>query len=291
LAARAPISLDDVRDLELLIRANHPLIVLETEETERVEPLTHWVAGELGLPLHGWAPDRGLFRPDLPAFTVEGSTEPLKCLDYMLQGKAESLYYLDGFITKLQDDLVVHKLCEVAQRFADNRSAVLMTAPTLDLPAPLQRLATSLRLSPPSAQQYYDFVRELLADLRRRMPVKVALTGEQVAQLLAQLQGLSMFEVKKVLTKVIVEDGSFTADDIPRIAEAKKQIIERSGVLEYFAADERMAEVAGLRNLKDWLSKRKPAFTEPLRAKKFGLAPPRGVLLIGVQGCGKSMCA
>jgi len=291
LAARAPISLEDVRDLELLIRANHPLIVLETEESERVEPLTHWVAGELGLPLHAWAPDRGLFRPDLPSFAVEGSAEPLKCLDYLLQGKSESLYYLDGFISKLQDEMVVHKLCEVAQRFSDNRSAVLMTAAVVDLPAPLQRLATNLRLSAPSAQQYYDFLRELLADLRRRMPVRVKLSGEEVAQLLAQLQGLTMFEVKKVLTKVIVEDGSFTAEDIPRIAEAKKQIIERSGVLEYFAADERMAEVAGLHNLKDWLAKRKAAFTEPIRAKKFGLTPPRGVLLIGVQGCGKSMCA
>ncbi len=291
LAARAPLSLEDVRDLEILVRANHPLIALETEEPERAEPLARWVADRLCLPLLGWSPDRGLFRPDVPSFSVEGSHDAGRCLDYVLQGKAESLYYFDDFVPKLQDELVVYKLAEVAQRFFENRSAVLMTAAAADLPLPLQRLATGLRLSPPSPEQYYDFVRELLRDLRRRMPIKVKLSGEEVAQLLAQLQGLTLFEVKKILTKVIVEDGRFTAQDIPRIAEAKKQIIERSGVLEYFAADERMSEVAGLRNLKDWLAKRKPAFTEPLRAKKFGLLPPRGVLLIGVQGCGKSMCA
>jgi hypothetical protein len=290
-AARIPTSLEDVRDLELLIRANHPLIVLETEEPERVEPLLAWVADRLVLPLLRWSPDRGLFRPDLQSFAVEGSTDAGKCLDYLREGRAECLYLFDDFLPKLQDDVVVHKLCEVARHFLDNRSAVLITASTSELPAPLQRLATALRLSPPSAEQYYEFVRELLRDLRKRMPIAVKLEGEEVAQLLAQLKGLTLFEVKKIVTKVIVEDGAFTVEDIPRIAEAKKEIVERSGVLEYFAAQESMTEVAGLQNLKDWLAKRTLAFRQPARAKKFGLEPPRGILLIGVQGCGKSMCA
>jgi hypothetical protein len=290
-STRVPTSLEDVRDLEVLIRANHPLIVLETEEPERVEPLVGWVADRLVLPLVRWSPDRGLFRPDLASFCVEGSTDAGKCLDYVREGRGECLYHFDDFLPKLQDDTVVHKLCEVAHRFLDNRSAVLITASTSDLPAPLQRLATRLRLSPPSAEQYYEFVRELLRDLRKRMPITVKLKGEEVAQLLAQLKGLTLFEVKKILTKVMVEDGSFTVEDIPRIAEAKKEIIERSGVLEYFAAQESMAEVAGLQNLKAWLQKRTLAFTQPARAKKFGLDAPRGILLIGVQGCGKSMCA
>jgi SpoVK/Ycf46/Vps4 family AAA+-type ATPase len=167
-----------------------------------------------------------------------------------------------------------------------------MTAqPGQALPPALLRLATTLRLAPPSPAQYYDFVRELLRDLSRRMPVTVKLSSDEVSRLISHLQGLTLFEVKKILTKVAVEDGQFTAEDIPRIALAKKEIVERSGVLEYFAAEERMAEVAGLGNLKSWLAKRKLAFTEPERAKQFGLSPPRGILLIGVQGCGKSMCA
>jgi SpoVK/Ycf46/Vps4 family AAA+-type ATPase len=123
------------------------------------------------------------------------------------------------------------------------------------------------------------------------MPVRVRLSGEEVARLLSQLQGLTLFEVKKVLTKTIVEDGEFTAEDIAHIAEAKKEIVARSGVLEYWSASESMMQVAGLDQLKAWLAKRKLAFTKPLQAKKFGLGAPRGVLLLGVQGCGKSMCA
>jgi AAA+ superfamily predicted ATPase len=293
MSLRVSHSLEDVRDLEILIRANHPLILLETDEPERAEPLVRWVADRLALPFIGYNPDRGLFRPDLPSFSVEGSSDAQKCLDYVAQGKSESLYYLDGLYPKLESEpLVVRKLAEIAHRFAENRSAVLMTASAAVLPSDLQRLTTTLRLSSPSPEQYYAFVRELLRDLRRRMPVSVKLSGEEVARLLTQLQGLTLFEVKKILTKVIVEDGgTFNADDIGRIAEAKKEIIERSGVLEYFSADERMSEVAGLSNLKDWLGKRKLAFSQPLRAKEFGLLPPRGILLLGVQGCGKSMCA
>jgi AAA+ superfamily predicted ATPase len=288
---RVPPSLDDVRDLEILVRANHSLIVLDTDEPERAEPLVRWVADRLALPFVGWAPDRGLFRHDIAKFTVEDSGDPLKCLDYVLAGKGETLYFLEGFAPKLDDALVVHKLATAALQLSNHRGAVLMNAHAAALPVPLQRLATTLRLPPPSPEQYYEFVRQLLSDLKRRMPVKVKLSGEEVARLLSHLQGLTLFEVKKILTKVVVEDGSFTAEDIPRIAEAKKEIVERSRVLEYFAAEERMSEVAGLANLKDWLAKRKAAFTEPQRAKQFGLSPPRGILLIGVQGCGKSMCA
>jgi SpoVK/Ycf46/Vps4 family AAA+-type ATPase len=291
LPLRVPPSLDDVRDLEILVRANHSLIVLETEEPERAEPLVRWVADRLALPFVGWAPDRGLFRHDIVKFSVDGSSDPGKCLDYVLAGKGETLYYLEGFAGKLDDALVVHKLATAALQLSNHRGAMLMTGHGAALAAPLQRLATTLRIAQPSPEQYYEFVRELLSDLRRRMPVRVKLSGEEVARLISHLQGLTLFEVKKILTKVVVEDGMFTAEDIPRIAEAKKEIVERSGVLEYFAADERMSEVAGLASLKDWLAKRKLAFTEPQRAKQFGLAPPRGILLIGVQGCGKSMCA
>jgi hypothetical protein len=288
---RVPPSLDDVRDLEILVRAHHPLIVLETDEPERAEPLARWVADRLALPFVGWAPDRGLYRHDVPGFSVEGSADPIKCLDYVLSGRGEVLYYLEGFAGKLDDALVVHKLGQLAIKLSNNRGAVLLTGHAAALPQGLQRLVTTLRLPPPTAEQYHEFVRELLKDLNRRMSVQVKLNAEEVARLLAVLQGLTLFEVKKILTKVVVEDGAFDAEDIRRVIEAKKEIIERCGVLEYFAAEERMAEVAGLGNLKDWLGKRKLAFTEPQRAKQFGLSPPRGILLIGVQGCGKSLCA
>ncbi|MFW5875632.1 MAG: AAA family ATPase, partial [Myxococcota bacterium] len=110
-------------------------------------------------------------------------------------------------------------------------------------------------------------------------------------ELLQHMQGLTFLEVRKILTQAIVEDGRLSREDIGRVLEAKRRIIERSGVLEYFPADESMGEVAGLTRLKEWLQKRRMAFREQERARQFGLAPPKGLLLLGVQGCGKSLCA
>ena len=135
---RVPPSLDDLRDLEILVRANHSLIVLDTDEPERAEPLVRWVADRLSLPFVGWAPDRGLFRHDIAKFAVEGSSDPLKCLDYVLAGKGETLYFLESFQPKLDDAMVVHKLATVALQLSNHRGAVLMNAHGAALPAPLR---------------------------------------------------------------------------------------------------------------------------------------------------------
>jgi AAA+ superfamily predicted ATPase len=288
---RVPPSDADVHDLEVLLRAHHPLVLLETDEVERAGTLVRWVADRTGLPFVRWRPDRGLSRPDVPSFEVEGSDDPVKCLEYVLQGRSESLFYLENFSGQLEEPRVVHKLVDVALHLFEHRGAVLIPTLGVTLPRELERIATVLRLRTPTNRQYYDFARQVLRDLKRRMPVRVDISGEEVGQLVGHLQGLTFFEVKKILTKVIVEDGGLSAADIPRIAEAKKEIVERSGVLEYFSSEETMREVAGLTHLKQWLQQRKLAFTEPLRAKEFGLTPPRGILLLGVQGCGKSLCA
>lgn len=291
LVERIPPSDADVRDLEVLIRANHSLLILESEEPERGPVLVRWVADRLSLPVYTWSSDAGLVRDGLPAFPAAGTGEPGKCLAYIRDARSDAVYCLTGFFPKLDEDAVAHDLANTARVLGDRQSAVVIPTHPAELPRPIARVATTVRLSPATPAQHYELVRMLLKDLRQRMPVRVKLSGEEVARLLQHLRGLTLFEAKKILTKAIVEDGGFSAADIPKIAEAKREIIEQSGVLEYFSADEGMGDIAGLVHLKEWLAKRKLAFVEPARAKKFGLTPPRGVLLLGVQGCGKSLCA
>lgn len=288
---RLPPSLDDVRDLEILVRAHHPVIVLEADEASRASTLVQWVADRLGLTFFSYRADHGLQRPDLPAFSAEGTKDPLKCLDFVLQGHTENLFFLNGFAGRLDDEAIQSKLLLIAERLFEHRGAVFIPCTEAQVPAELRHVVSTFRLSTPSPEQYYAVVKQVLEDVHARMPLRVKLSSSEVGRLLHQLRGLTLFEVKKVLTKIVVEDHEFTADDIPKIAEAKKQIVERSGVLEYFSAQERMTEIAGLTNLKSWLGKRKIAFTDPDSAKRFGLSPPRGILLLGVQGCGKSLCA
>jgi len=288
---RLPPSIDDVRDLEILVRAHHPVILLETDEAARASTLVQWVADRLGLTFFSYRAGSGLSRPDLATFKAEATADPAKCLDFVLQQPNENLYFLSGFATRLDDEIIQTKLIAIAEKLFEHRGAVFIPCTEAQVPAELQRYVSTFRLSVPSPEQYYAFVKQVLEEVHKRTPLKVKLSSAEVSRLLSQLRGLTLFEVKKVLTKILIEDQEFTADDIPKIAQAKKQIVERSGVLEYFSAHERMTEIAGLTNLKAWLGKRKVAFTDPDGAKRFGLTPPRGILLLGVQGCGKSLCA
>jgi SpoVK/Ycf46/Vps4 family AAA+-type ATPase len=148
-----------------------------------------------------------------------------------------------------------------------------------------------MTLPEPGAQEFRSLIEHIVRDVGRSQAVDVRLTEEDEHRLVGALRGLSLLEAEKVLTRAVVEDNRLAADDIAHVLDAKKQIIEREGVLEYYPAEHSLAEVADLAGLKDWLRKRRAILTDPDRAAEFGLAFPRGILLLGVPGCGKSLCA
>jgi SpoVK/Ycf46/Vps4 family AAA+-type ATPase len=125
--------------------------------------------------------------------------------------------------------------------------------------------------------------------LKDKPQIKINLDAESREKLVNAARGLTLKEAENVFAKTLVLDGKIDASDVDVVFSEKQQIIRKSGLLEYFASHEKFGDVAGLENLKQWLSKRNAAFTQ--RAAEFGLPAPRGVLLLGVQGCGKSLCA
>jgi SpoVK/Ycf46/Vps4 family AAA+-type ATPase len=155
----------------------------------------------------------------------------------------------------------------------------------------LRRLLAVVRLPEPAPDEFRSLIQHIARDVGRRAPVANELTPEDEARLIGALRGLSLLEAEKVLTRAMVEDNRLTVEDIIHVIDAKKQIVEREGVLEYYPAEETFADIADLAGLKEWLRKRKNIFREPERAAAFGLSFPRGMLLIGVPGCGKSLCA
>jgi len=290
---KVPPSLDQVRDLEVLIRAHHPLILVETVEDDRVEGLLEHVADRLGLALHGWRPHRGLVPLAPRAGNPQPGTEsPDACLAAIAKKGLDGLFHLPGLLSFLEGSrALVSQLQDIHRTFFTHRGALVISGGDGSLPAALEPRVSVIDLEPPDDQAYYKFVSEVLRDLRGRMDVSVEMTPEDVGRLLAHLRGLTFFEVRKILTHAIVEDGRLTPDDLGKVMAAKKRIVERSGVLEFTPADERLADIAGLDRLKGWLRKRRTAFAEPARAREFGLSPPKGLFLMGVQGCGKSLCA
>ena len=121
------------------------------------------------------------------------------------------------------------------------------------------------------------------------MHQEVDLDAEGRERLLQAAMGLTLGEAENVFAKIIVQGGRLSGEDVKEVFAEKQQIIRKSGLLEYYAAEEDFSNVGGLGVLKDWLNKRAVAFTDEARA--FGLPAPKGILLLGVQGCGKSLCA
>ena len=281
-----------LRDLEVLVNAHHPLWVVETVEEDRVRVMLAHLADRVGLPLFVWHPVTGLARVDAaPGPGASGTDTAKGCLAFIEQANMEALFFLPSFPLDAEDAAQGARIKEIYRRYFKHRGALVLTTPQLELPKGLDPLFTHVELHTPTAETYHRFITQVIRDIGARRSVKVDMTPEDVSELLGALHGLTFFEVQKIITQAVVEDGMLTREDLGRVMDAKRRIVERSGVLEYFPHDHNLSEVAGLGNLKRWLRKRRAAFTEPARAKEFGLTAPRGLLLLGVQGCGKSLCA
>ncbi len=241
--------------------------------------------------MFSWSHSRGLVNEHPNATVIEGSQTPEQCLAEIARSNREAIFYLSGFDRHLNENLVIAQLKEIHRKFFQHRGAVVVSGASGDIPLELQSLFTHIELGYPSPEAYRQFIVAVLRDVNKRQKLSVDLKGKDVARLLEMMRGLTFFEVQKIITQAVVEDGVLGPKDLDRVLDAKKRIVERSGVLEYFPHEYRMGDIAGLDRLKGWLRSRETAFTDPSRAKEFGLTPPKGLFLLGVQGCGKSLCA
>ena len=277
-------------DLELLIRSRYGLIHIDTVEEERTELLLRHVSDRLTLPLFTWSRTRGLCR-DGQANGVYETQDPAQALAHIVSSQMAGLYLFPAFDGLSDNELIVHRLKEVAAELGRRRGALILTGTSIELHETLRRLIAVMSLPEPRAEEFRGLIEHIARDVGRTQAVDIQLTEQDENRLLTALRGLSLLEAEKVLTKAMVEDNSLTADDIAHVIHAKKQIVEREGVLEYYPAEESLAEVADLAGLKGWLRKRRNILNDPARAAEFGLSFPKGLLLIGVPGCGKSLCA
>jgi len=282
---------DLIKELILLIRSRYGLICMETVEEERAESLLKHLSDYMNLPFFIWNINHGLQRADI-AKTIYGTADPKMALDHIAISKFPAVYYLQGFGPFLDEDRVLGaKLAQVTRRFTEIEGALVLTGSDIQIPEAAMPHAAFLSPSPPGRQDYADLIQHIYRDLSNRMKVKMEMSKKDQNRLLNNLHGLTLLEAEKILTKAIIEDGRLAPDDLQAVIKAKKAVIEREGLLEYFPVEESMSDIAGLARLKTWLAQRKPIITEPKRAEQYGLVFPKGILLLGVPGCGKSLCA
>jgi len=283
-------SKDCLQDIELLLRSRYGLIVLETMEEERARPLLEHLADRLDLPFFSWSRSRGLRRSGQSG-PVYGTERPETALAHMESAGYPALYFLPGLEAELEDRGLARLVRDVAEQVSELRGGLVLIGEGIELPPPLRPHAATVRLPGPDRVEFLDLMKQILRDQQRRGPARMELGPDDLNQLLNNLKGLTLLEAEKVLTKAIVEDGRLAADDIQEVIAVKKEIVEREGLLEYYPVEATMADIADLRGLKAWLAERRGFLTDPQAAERYGLSFPKGVLLLGVPGCGKSLCA
>ena len=279
-----------VREIDTLVRARYPLLYLVSFEEARLQRLLEDLARQHGKELYTWSVTKGLKRASGAPLALSGPVkEPLEVLAAAEKLSEPSLVVLKDFHPFLTDASVVRALRELAQGLKSTYTTVILLGPTLVIPPELEKEVSVLDIPLPTATDLVALLKEIVTVVREGKRATVDLDRDDVEQLVKSALGLTLSEAENAFAKAIARDGRLDESDIALVLEEKRQVIRKSGLLEYHPAQARLDEVGGLDGLKTWLGRRQRAFGEA--ARRFGLPEPRGLLLLGVQGCGKSLTA
>ncbi|MDQ2069208.1 AAA family ATPase [Natronospira bacteriovora] len=280
----------DKHELAVQLRAGNGLITIETRDEPRAEQLFHHVLREVIRPLFRWTAAAGLERLDMDVPAPPDTDSPEKVLRHIRDRHSQGIFLLLDFHPYLDNPVHQRLLREIARGATPDSPNVVLISPRLELPSELRSLATPFDLSLPNDDELEYMVREeAQAWTDHNQGRKVRASRKALNLLVANLRGLPMKDARRLARNAIWNDGALTENDLPGVMEAKFRMLDPGGVLSFEMETERFVNVAGLNRLKDWLRQRAPVFAsgEP----PPGLDIPRGILLLGVQGCGKSLAA
>ncbi len=294
-----------VNDIQNLVMSFHPVIVIETVEEERVQTLLQTATQEMQMPLFEWSVATGLGRSPggfenrwtneyappgstKPA-TLDETKEPLAVLQHIQEMTGKAIYWLKDFATHLEDATVARQLRELVQMFSHSRSALVLTGDAITLPREISHDVVYYDLKLPGQDELQKTVSEVVKALQIKNRVQVNLQAQDMHAMVQVLSGMTLKQARQAIAYAAIEDGKLTADDIERVLHRKVQIIREQGLLDYLPLEDNTLELGGFAGLKRWLAKSKVGFSA--EAKAMHLSPPKGVLIVGIQGCGKSLAA
>ena len=263
-------------------------MVCETVEERRFEALVRAVAGELDLPVSTWSAASGL-SPCHPADQPKTSDLAV-ALRHIRLATEDGVWLLKDPEAHLDNPATLRALRETAQGFEGSARTLVLVGPSLARRPELEEITVRFEFDLPGSEELRELVRQTIRHTARDNPgTRIALSSTDIDGLASDLQGLSLFEAERALARAIVEDNALTAADRPRIRESKRTLVEGGGLLDFVPAPEGMDQIGGLARLKKWIATRRVGFLPA--PGDLPLDPPRGILLLGVQGCGKSLAA
>ena len=283
--------MSELQDLTALIRANTPLIVIETQDEARIVELFKQALSQVWRALYRWSITEGLRRIDMDREDeAEGAPDASAALQAMKQADQRGIYLLLDFHPYLGYASSQRQLRDIVQRRHCQPHVVVLVGAKVELSPELEAVAVRFNPRLPDANALLKMVREEASGYAREHGGRrVEADGEAVQQIVRNLQGLSLTDARRIARQLIYHDGALSAADLPQLSRLKFELLNRSGHLHYEYDTARFADVAGAKRLKRWIEQRREVFVTG--KAPAGLDTPKGMLLLGVQGCGKSMLA
>ncbi len=280
--------MNELRDLELIIGSDVPIVVIESHEENRVLQMMTRLSFKVGLAVNAWSVTDGLWRADVSGSEpMQNLTDPESILVHIKSAHTPSMFVLCDFHPYLDEPKLVRLVKDIALAYKKLGHTLVFLSHEFEIPPELKRLSAVFDIALPSEAQLLNIVRDEAKKWSNTKGAKVKTDRETLQLLVKNLLGLSFEDARRLARGVIADDGAITQNDIPEINKAKFKLLDMEGVLSFEYDTANFAEVAGLTHLKKWLDLRREAFF----SDQTRIDMPKGVMLLGVQGGGKSLAA
>ena len=277
----------DSHDLALVLNSHIPIVVVETREERRAVDLVQSMQFKLGKPIYQWSITEGLERIDLNMDPQRLNSEPTEVLGNIKAGRNAGIFILLDFHPYLQDPKHVRLLKDIAQQSALTHQTIVLISHEVTIPPELKNFSAIVEIKLPNDEELREIVKEVAEEWRQKNRSKVKANPKSFDALVQNLAGLTHSEARRLARTAIYDDGAITPSDLPEVMRAKYALLSKEGMLHFELDTESFSNIGGFNKLKVWIRQRKAAF----EGNAKGLDIPKGILLLGVQGCGKSLAA
>ena len=286
--------MDGRHDLELILRSRTPLVVIESKDERRMLELLQSImiarARDAYAPLFRWTITDGLQRVDISLEPQTLNSEPTDVLKHIRAVNKPGVYVLLDFHPFLEDPVNVRLLKDICIRSPEVHRQMVLVSHEVKVPRELESYTARFEMALPSSEERSRIVSKVADDYASDNPgSSVRIDPKAHDLLIRNLAGLTYADTERLARNAVYIDGAITKSDLPEVMQAKYELLNRGGALHFEYDTASFSEVGGLSHLKEWLQQRRPAFRG--RADAAHLDAPKGILLLGVQGCGKSLAA
>ena len=271
-------------ELTLLLKARYPVILINTIEEDRVEyVIRKYIKNSLNRSIYSWDfVDGYTNNPNNEGFAKRNPLQALELVE-RLTVETPAIFLLKDFNRFLTDISISRKLKNISRMLKLQPKSIIIIGSNFNIPQELQDLITVIQFQLPIELEISQELTRLINSLN------IKVNADLFENLTQSCQGLSLERIRRVLSKIIATYKTIDENSIGILLSEKKQIISQTEILEYWSVNEKIVNIGGVDNLKDWLEKRKSSFS--IQAANYGLPTPRGLLLVGIQGTGKSLTA